>query len=87
MWAMFSEIFPNRLRGLAISAAGFFNSLVSYAVQQVFPWELSSLGPAITFLIFGVFATLALFFTIRFVPETKGKSLEELEETLVISND
>jgi sugar porter (SP) family MFS transporter len=37
MWAMFSEIFPNRYRGLAISLAGFFNSLVSYIVQQVFP--------------------------------------------------
>ncbi len=87
MWAMFSEIFPNRLRGVAISVAGFFNSLVSYAVQQVFPWELSSLGPAATFLIFGIFAALALVFTIRFIPETKGKTLEELEEELVISKD
>jgi sugar porter (SP) family MFS transporter len=83
MWAMFSEIFPNRLRGLAISLAGFFNSLVSYAVQQIFPWELSTLGPAGTFLIFGVFATLAFVFTIKFIPETKGKSLEELEEILI----
>ncbi len=82
MWAMFSEIFPNRLRGLAISLAGLFNSLVSYAVQQVFPWELSALGPASTFLIFGVFATLAFFFTIRMIPETRGRSLEELEELL-----
>ncbi|MBF0199506.1 MAG: MFS transporter [Planctomycetes bacterium] len=86
MWAMFSEIFPNRLRGLAISLAGFFNSLVSYAVQQVFPWELSTLGPAITFMIFGIFAMLAFFFTWRFIPETKGKSLEELEEILIKSN-
>ena len=83
MWAMFSEIFPNRLRGLAISLAGFFNSLISYAVQQIFPWELSALGPAGTFLIFGVFATLAFVFTIRFIPETKGKTLEELEEMLI----
>jgi SP family arabinose:H+ symporter-like MFS transporter len=83
MWAMFSEIFPNRLRGLAISLAGLFNSLVSFAVQQIFPWELSVLGPAGTFLIFGIFATLAFIFTIRFIPETKGKSLEELEEMLI----
>lgn len=82
MWAMFSEIFPNRLRGLAISVAGLFNSLVSYSVQQVFPWELSTLGPAGTFLIFGIFATLAFVFTIRFIPETKGKTLEELEDEL-----
>ena len=83
MWAMFSEIFPNRLRGLAISMAGLFNSLISYAVQQIFPWELSTLGPAGTFLIFATFATLAFLFTIRFIPETKGKSLEELEELLI----
>jgi len=83
MWAMFSEIFPNRLRGLGISLAGFFNSLVSYTVQQVFPWELSTLGPAGTFLIFGVFATLAFLFTIWFIPETKGRTLEELEEMLI----
>jgi MFS family permease len=83
MWAMFSEIFPNRLRGLAISLAGLFNSLVSYAVQQIFPWELSALGPAGTFLIFGIFATLALVFTMKYIPETKGKSLEELEEILI----
>lgn len=85
MWAMFSEIFPNRLRGLAISAAGFFNSVVSYVVQQVFPWELSNLGPAVTFLIFAVFAVLALAFTIVLIPETKGRSLEELEEQLAVS--
>ena len=86
MWAMFSEIFPNRLRGLAISLAGFFNSLISYAVQQIFPWELSALGPAGTFLIFGVFAALAFVFTIKFIPETKGKTLEELEEILIRPN-
>lgn len=83
MWAMFSEIFPTRLRGVAISVAGFFNSLVSYVVQQVFPWELSTLGAAGTFLIFASFATLAFVFTLAFIPETKGKSLEELEAELV----
>jgi MFS family permease len=83
MWAMFSEIFPNHLRGVAISVAGLFNSLVSYSVQQIFPWELSTLGPAGTFFIFGVFATLAFVFTIKFIPETKGKTLEELEEILI----
>lgn len=86
MWAMFSEIFPNRLRGLAISVAGLFNSLISYTVQQVFPWELSVLGPAGTFLIFGIFATLAFFFTVKFIPETKGRTLEELEELLIKTN-
>ncbi len=80
---MFSEIFPTRLRGLAISLAGFFNSGVSFLVQQLFPWELSTFGPGWTFFIFAGFATLAFLFTLKFIPETKGKSLEELEDELV----
>ncbi len=82
MWAMLSEIFPSRLKGLAISIVGFFNSLVSYTVTQLFPWELNNLGPAITFLIFAILALLSFVFVKKFVVETKGKSLEELEEIL-----
>ncbi len=85
MWALLSEIFPNQLRGLAISAVGFFNSLVSFTVTLVFPWELWNLGPAATYLIYGIFAALTFVFVIRFIPETKGKSLEELETILVKS--
>ncbi len=83
MWAMFSEIFPARMRGVAISAAGFFNSLVSYAVQKLFPSSLAEFGPAGVFLFFGVFAALAFVFSLKVVPETKGKSLEELEAQLI----
>ncbi len=83
MWAMFSEIFPARMRGVAISAAGFFNSLVSYAVQKLFPSGLAEFGPAGVFLFFGVFAALAFLFSLKVVPETKGKSLEELEAQLI----
>lgn len=85
MWALLSEIFPNQLRGLAISIVGFFNSLVSFTVTLVFPWELNNLGPAMTFLIYGVFAALAFLFVLRFIPETKEKSLEELETILLRS--
>jgi len=83
MWAMLSEIFPNRLRGIGISVAGLFNSLVSFSVVQLFPASLFHLGEATTFLIFGVLASCAFLFTLRFVPETKGRSLEELEAELV----
>lgn len=83
MWAMFSEIFPARMRGVAISAAGFFNSLVSYGVQKFFPSGLAEFGPAGVFLFFGVFAALAFVFSLKVVPETKGKSLEELEAQLI----
>jgi SP family arabinose:H+ symporter-like MFS transporter len=83
MWVLFSELFPNRLRGLAISLAGLVNSAVSFAVQLVFPWQLANIGISVTFLIYGLFAALGLFFVVRMIPETKGRSLEQLEEALV----
>jgi len=62
---------------------GLINSAVSFGVQWIFPWELEVLGNATTFLIYGLFALLGLIFIIRKIPETKGKSLEELEKQLV----
>ena len=85
MWVLFSELFPNRLRGLAISFVGLINSGVSFSVQLIFPWELSKFGSSGTFFIYGVFALIGLLFIMRVVPETKGKSLEELESILVKS--
>ena len=85
MWVLFSELFPNRVRGLAISFVGLINSGVSFLVQQLFPWELAHLGSAVTFLIYGVFAAIGLVFIMIVLPETKGKSLEELEAVLVKS--
>jgi SP family arabinose:H+ symporter-like MFS transporter len=83
MWVLFSELFPNWIRGLAISFVGLINSAVSFIVQLVFPWELEVLGSATTFLIYGLFALVGLFFIVKYVPETKGKTLEELEALLV----
>ena len=83
MWVLFSELFPNRLRGLAISFAGLINSGVSFGVQLVFPWELENLGNSLTFLIYGAFALIGLVTLMRILPETKGRSLEELEDVLV----
>jgi sugar porter (SP) family MFS transporter len=85
MWVLFSELFPNRIRGLAISFVGLINSAVSFSVQLVFPWELEQLGNSATFLIYGLFAVAGLTIVMRFLPETKGKSLEELEQELVFS--
>ena len=83
MWVLFSELFPNRLRGMAISFVGLINSSVSFTVQLVFPWELAHLGNATTFLIFGIVAVAGLALVVRILPETKGRSLEELEQLLV----
>ena len=84
MWVLFSELFPNRIRGIAISFCGLINSSVSFIVQLVFPWELEHFGPSTTFLIYGSFAIIGLIFVMRMLPETKGRSLEELQAELVI---
>jgi MFS family permease len=83
MWVMFSELFPNRTRAIAISFVGFINSVVSFLVQLVFPWELSNLGTSNTFFIYGLFSAIGLIFILLKVPETKGKSLEELQAVFV----
>ena len=83
MWVLFSELFPNRVRGLAISFVGLVNSTVAFVVTLVFPWQLATLGNSATFLIYGLFALLGLIFVMRILPETKGRSLEELEAMLV----
>ncbi|MFC3881188.1 sugar porter family MFS transporter [Algoriphagus namhaensis] len=82
MWVLFSELFPNWIRGIAISFVGLINSAVSFLVQLAFPVQLEVFGSTTTFMIYGVFAFLGLIFIIRKVPETKGKSLEELEDLL-----
>lgn len=79
MWVLFSEIFPNAIRGIAISFVGFINSGISFLVQLVFPWELATLGSSFTFLLYGLFAAVGLLIIILVLPETKNKSLEDLE--------
>jgi SP family arabinose:H+ symporter-like MFS transporter len=83
MWVLLSEIFPNRIRGVAISFVGLINSMVSFGVQLLFPWELENLGNSRPWMIYGVFALLGLGFIARLVPETRGRSLEQLEDALV----
>ncbi|NVK26598.1 MAG: sugar porter family MFS transporter [Flavobacteriia bacterium] len=83
MWVLLSELFPTRIRGIAVSVVGLVNSMVSFLVQLVFPWELDVLGSSLTFLIYGLFAVGGLIFVIRVVPETKGKTLEQIEAEFV----
>ena len=83
MWVLLSELYPLKYRGLAIGVIAFVNSLISSLVQLIFPWELSNFGNALTFFIFGIIALVGFFIMIKIVPETKGKSLEELELELL----
>jgi len=83
MWVLLSELYPIKYRGLAIGVIAFINSLISSLVQLVFPWELSNLGNALTFFLFGSVAFIGFFILLKILPETKGKSLEELEFELI----
>jgi hypothetical protein len=83
MWVLFSEIFPNRVRGLAISCVGFVNSSVCVVVQFLFPWQMETHGGARTFLLYASFACLGFVLLFKMLPETRGRSLEALEDSLV----
>jgi SP family arabinose:H+ symporter-like MFS transporter len=82
VWVIMSEIFPNRIRGKATAIAAMALWAADYIVSQTFPPMLASAGPAITFWIFGFMSVITFLFTWRLVPETKGKSLEEIESLL-----
>jgi MFS family permease len=87
MWVLLSELYPLRYRGLVIGVIAFINSLISSLGQLVFPWELFHLGNAFTFFLFGLVALVGFFILLRILPETKGKSLEELETELVLRKE
>lgn len=79
VWVMLSEIFPNRIRGRATAIASMALWAADYVVSQSFPPMLDSFGAASTFWVFGFMSLFTVLFTWRVVPETKGRSLEEIE--------
>jgi SP family arabinose:H+ symporter-like MFS transporter len=82
-WVIVSEIFPNKLRSKAMSVSIVSLWMANFLLILVFPLMLNRLGGAASFLIFDVMCVILLTFTILKVPETRGKSLEELERILV----
>lgn len=78
-WVMVSEIMPLKIRGFAMSAATIANFAFNFVVVLSFLPMLETFGKAPTFLVFAVITLLSLFFIYFFVPETKGISLEKIE--------
>ena len=80
-WILSSEIFPTRIRGRAMSVATFVIWSACYVVAQTFPMlnDNPAIGPSLTFWIYGGFSLAGLLFVWAIVPETKGKTLEEIE--------
>lgn len=79
-FVIIAEIFPNRVRGVAMSICVFFLWAAVYLVSQTFPVLLKSIGNAYTFWIYMLMSIITFLFVWRVVPETKGKTLEEMEE-------
>jgi len=78
-WTYMSEIFPNRIRGTALSVPVFTQWIFNALVVLVFPLMLTKLQSSYTFLIIFIMAAGQLLFSWKYMKETKGKSLEEIE--------
>ena len=83
MWIFLSEIFPARVRGTAISFVTIFNSGTAFLVTFLFPIQVSMTGVASVFIGYAVFAIIGLILVIWLMPETKGMTLEQLEQKLI----
>jgi len=79
IWVLIGEIFPNRIRGRAMSIATFANWGINFLTAFLFPWYVAKAGMNVGFFTFAVMCLFATLFFYRYVPETKGKSLEEIE--------
>jgi SP family arabinose:H+ symporter-like MFS transporter len=80
-WILCSEIFPTKVRGRAMSVATFMIWTSCYIVAQTFPMlnDSPTIGPAMTFWVYGACSLASLVFVAAMVPETKGRTLEEIE--------
>jgi len=80
IWVIIGEIFPNRIRGRAMSIAIFANWSTNFVTAFIFPWYVTKMGMNAGFFTFAVTSLIATFFFYKYVPETKGKSLEQIEK-------
>ncbi len=79
VFVLLSEMYPNQVRGLAMSIAGFALWVGTYLIGQLTPWMLKNLTPAGTFFLFAFMCLPYLFIMWKYIPETTGKTLEEIE--------
>jgi len=83
MWVVTSEMFPNRVRGLALSFSTAVSWLFTFLTVQFSPYILNQFGGAVLFGFFGIFSFLAFLFVRIWIPETKGKTLEQIEKEIL----
>lgn len=79
IWVLLSEMYPTKIRGLAMSIAGFSLWIGTFLIGQLTPWMLTNLSPAGTFFLFALMCLPYMWIIWKKVPETAGRSLEEIE--------
>jgi len=83
VWVLLSEMFPNRIRGAAMSIAVFTLWIGSFSLSYTFPILNEGIGTSWTFWIYGIICFIGFFIIKKYLVETKGKSLEEIEQALI----
>ena len=78
-WVLIAEIFPNKIRGRAVALAVAAQWAANYLISSTYP-PMMETSPTMTYSIYGVMSILSLLFVWKFVPETKGRTLEDMEE-------
>ncbi|MEM1506384.1 sugar porter family MFS transporter [Domibacillus sp. 8LH] len=81
LWVSLSEIFPSRLRGFGMGVSVFFLWMTNFVIGLLFPVMLDKMGLSVTFFIFAGVGCVSIFLMAKFLPETKGRTLEEIEES------
>ena len=81
-----TEIFPISLRGIAIPLFALLTSIVSYLVQMFFPWQLATMGISSTLLFYAITVIIGLVVMYKFLIETKGQTIEEIQESLKVKS-
>ena len=79
MWVMLGEMFPNQIRGSGLAVSGFFQWISNFGITMTFPILLTSIGLAGAYGFYAACAAISIFFVLRFVHETKGRELEQME--------
>ncbi|MCU4675640.1 MFS transporter [Catenovulum sp. 2E275] len=87
LWILFSEIFPTKVRAVAITSSALVATIFGgIIVPTFFPWQLENLGSGLTFLAYASFCVVGLLVMMKVMPETKGKTIEEIEILLLSKN-
>jgi MFS transporter, SP family, sugar:H+ symporter len=79
MWVMLGEMFPNQIRGSALAVCGFVQWFSNFLISFSFPVMAAKLGLTISYTFYGVCAVISYFLVQKFVNETRGKELEQME--------